>query len=1539
MRGKQGDIFTTVRTEGALLPSDILRRIVESDRELEGLDPESYHLEKSEKINEAVNRAWFRCLGAWRMFKSAKEKLPDADIGTTTTRERWLLVLFQELGYGRLMTSKAQEIGGNTYPISHSWNHTPIHLVSFRQELDHRTPGVAGASRLSPHSLVQEFLNRSEAHLWGIVSNGLSLRILRDNLSLTRQAYVEFDLESIMEGEIYTDFVLLYLLLHQSRLEAENPEDCWLERWSKEAQERGTRALDRLRDGVEQAIIALGQGFLAHPENTALRSALKEGTLTSLGYYQQLLRLIYRFIFLFVAEDRDIIPLPELPPETKKRYEYYSLSRIRSLAGRRRGTRHGDLWQGILTTFKCLEKGNLTVGIPALSSFLFSPESLPNINACKLANDAFLNAIRGLSYAEENRLLRSVDYRNLGTEELGSVYESLLELHPELNIEAFTFNLKTYAGSERKTTGSYYTHPSLIRCLLDSALEPLLNDAMKSPDPEKALLDLKVVDPACGSGHFLIAASHCIARNLAVVRTGEGEPPLSVLRDALRDVVSHCIYGVDINSLAVELCKVALWLESLDPYKPLGFLDHRIKCGNSIIGATPELLTKGIPDDAFKPVEGDDPAVAASIRKKNKEERKGQQNLFTISESSTDWTEAVTAYAACSSLPEDDIEQVAEKARQYETLLNDSVIRFQHELADLWTATFFWPLTTETYDTVPTQDKFRRHRDGAYALDRKTAGQVKALAEKHRFFHWHLEFPEVFMKGQGFDCNLGNPPWERIKLQEKEFFIQRDPEIANAPNASVRKRMIAKLPETNPALWKAFVSAKRMSEGESHFLRASGRYPLSAVGDLNTFQIFAGLFRELLSGKGRAGLVVPTGIATDDTNKQFFADLTEKKALASLYDFENREGIFPAVHRSYKFCLLTMGGSNAASNGTDFAFFLTNTAQLHESDRHFKLSSEEIALLNPNTHTCPIFRSKRDAEITKAIYRNVPVLIDESKGEAGNPWGISFLRMFDMANDSNLFRTREQLEADGWELKGNVFEIDGKRYLPLYEAKMVQPYDHRAAHVVLSTTAMVRQGQPDYFSDKEHADPFCSPMPRSWVPEKAIIDRLASVWAKKWLIGWRRVSSPTNERTYLPNVFPLAAAGDSIFLLLPSHSMAHDLACLIGNLNAFIFDFASRQKMGGINLSFFIASQLPVLSPSCYAYTASLFISNIVNSKTFLRHWLSIRVIELTYTAYDMKPFAEDIWAECYPDPATRPTMPPPFIWDEERRFKIRCELDAQFFHLYGINRDDADYILETFPIVKRKDIAQYGEYRTKNLILEIYDAMQHAKETGQTYQTLLNPFPGPPQTADGSFISMYQLDRANWPTHIHPPRPDWDKSILDAWFNVCQKQWNYLEEDQIFPWDSRETFIYALIPYLIQEKPGAKFEFYRDAASLASCPERLETLLLDDNLRNEYRQLIFDNVWMKFPKDHRIRPRLIRETLQNKQIIQTAADSGITTIHSSCSLPPLPKELKPVVTFILTAAGNLDKMQRHALESAEAAKMTFTWDELANELKTLCAA
>lgn len=1286
-----------------------MRRYIEGDRDLEGLNPESYHLEKSEKINEAVNRAWFRCLAAWRAFQAAIEKLLESDTGTTLTRERWLLILFQELGYGRLLVSKAQEIGGNTYPISHLWHRTPIHLVSFRQDLDRRAPGVAGAARLSPHSLVQEFLNHSDDHLWGVVSNGLHLRILRDNISLTRQAYVEFDLEAIMEGEIYTDFVLLYLLLHQSRLEAEKPEGCWLEKWSREAQERGTRALDRLRDGVEAAITALGQGFLAHPENNGLRKALQEGTLSPLGYYQQLLRLIYRFIFLFVAEDRGLIPLSDISPDCRKRYAFYAIARLRRLAGRRRGTRHGDLYAGLLVTFRCLEKGEPSLGIPALNGFLFSPEALPNLNGCGLANDALLTAVRGLCYTEENRILRPVDYQNLGTEELGSVYESLLELHPELNADAFTFTLKTYSGSERKTTGSYYTHPSLIRCLLDSALEPLLSAALKKPDPEEALLSLKVVDPACGSGHFLIAAAHCIAKGLAVVRTGEGEPPLEALREALRDVVANCIYGVDINPLAVELCKVALWLESLDPRKPLGFLDHRIKCGNSIIGATPELLKEGIPDEAFKPIEGDDPAVATSIRRKNKEERKGQQDLFMIQESSSDWREAASAYATWASLPEDNIKQVSEKTRRYEILLEGQAVRYQHELAGLWTAAFFWPLTKETYDTVPTQDVFRRLRDGAYALAGKTAGRVKALAEEHRFFHWHLEFPEVFIKRRGFDCVLGNPPWERIKLQEKEFFAQRDPEIANAPNAAARKRLIANLPETNPDLWKAFASAKRMAEGESHFFRTSGRYPLSAVGDINTYQIFASLFRELLSDKGRAGIIVPSGIATDDTNKLFFQDLMRSKSLICFYDFENTEGFFPLVDRNFKFSLLTMAGSADIIDSSEFACSLLNVDQLKHKSCMYRLNLEDIHLLNPNTLTLPIFSSQEEVELTKSVYSRVPVLIKEGPPEE-NVWKIKFMRMFDMTNDSKLFFTREQLESAGYILKGNRFLKEADLYLPLYEAKMIHQFDHRFSHSEQPVSGQRIRGSSVSINDEQHSDPFYFAMPRYWVSGNEVERRLRN----KWSLVFRDIAGAVaNVRTVVATIIGEAAVGNKAPLIIPGDRMATECAGLTANLNSFAFDYFARQKVTGVSMNYFILKQLPTIDPKKYQQACMWASYNTVQS------WILARIIELTYTAWDLQTFASDCGYSGSP-----------FVWNKERRFLLRCELDAAFFLLYGIDKEFVSYIMETFPIVRRRDEQECGEYRTKNLILEIYDAMQRAKETSQPYQTILDPPPADPRMA-----------------------------------------------------------------------------------------------------------------------------------------------------------------------------------------------------------------
>lgn len=601
--------FITVKTEGAILPPDLLERIHEGDRNLEGLQPEDYHLQAGERLNEAISRSWNRVLAAWHNFKAARPNVTQKDPGTSVTREKLLLPLFQELSYGRLLTAKAIELDGKTYPISHGWNNVPIHLLGFRIDLDTKTPGLAGAARTSPHSMVQELLNRSDDHLWAFLSNGNHLRVLRDNVSLVRQAYLEFDLNAMFEGEAYGDFALLWLLFHQSRVESARPEEFWLERWSRLAQEQGTRALDQLREGVENAITHLGQGLISHRANNELRVHLKSGHLTCQDYYRQLLRIIYRFIFLFVAEDRNLLFHPDADTMGKKRYQrYYSTVRLRRLAAGLRGGRHSDLYEGLkLVMHKLGEKGGCPeLGLPALGSFLWSAEAVSDLAACQITNQDLLDAVRSLAFTVDAGMRRPVDYKNLGPEELGSVYEALLELQPELNTDAGTFKLKVVGGSERKTSGSFYTHTDLINQLLKTALDPVIEDALTGTHPETSLLNLKVCDPACGSGHFLIAAAHRIAKKLAYIRTGDAEPSPEESRSALRGVISHCIYGVDMNPMAVELCKVNLWLEAIDPGKPLSFLDHRIQCGNSLIGATPALIAGGIKNDAFHPIEGDE---------------------------------------------------------------------------------------------------------------------------------------------------------------------------------------------------------------------------------------------------------------------------------------------------------------------------------------------------------------------------------------------------------------------------------------------------------------------------------------------------------------------------------------------------------------------------------------------------------------------------------------------------------------------------------------------------------------------------------------------------------------------------------------------------------------------------------------------------------------------------------------------------------------------------------------------------------------------
>ncbi|CAG0971027.1 hypothetical protein ANRL3_01501 [Anaerolineae bacterium] len=1265
--------FTTIRIEGAILPPDLLQRIADGDASLEArsVSPEAYHLAKGEKINEAINRAWNRVLGAWAAFRAAADKLPESDPGTTLTRERWLLPLFAELGYGRLATAKAIEIAGDSYPISHGWQNTPIHLVGLGVDLDKRTPGVAGAARNSPHSLVQILLNRSENLLWAFVSNGLRLRILRDNKMLTRQAYVEFDLQAMMEGQVYSDFCLLWLLAHQSRVEADKPEECWLEKWSRAAAEQGTRALDQLRGGVEEAISALGRGFLAHPGNRDLRDKLYAGKLDAQDYYRQLLRLVYRLIFLFVAEDRGLLFNPNADTAARDIYSrFYSTAKLRALAERRRGTRHADLYHAVRLVMEKLggDLGCIEIGLPALGGFLFSPQAIPDLGACEIANHDLLDAIRALAFTMDRSARRVVDYKNLGSEELGSVYESLLELHPIINSDAHSFELKTASGNERKTTGSFYTPTPLINVLLDSALDPILDEACRKSNPEQAILALKVCDSAGGSGHIAIAAARRIAKRLATIRTGDEEPSPDAMRTALRDVITHCIYVVDVNPMAIELCKVNLWMEMQDPRYPLSFLDAHIKCGNSLIGVAPGMDIDEIPDEAFNPVTGDHKPTAASLKKRNKGERtSGQLPLMvTVLESLDDLKHWVAERARqLNAMPEENAAQVQAKSEAYRQLTESEKYARKKLEYDLWTAAFFWQIKApdaEMSVVAPTQSELARLRRGE-KLNPDLVRGVQALAERLRFFHWELEFPEVFEQG-GFDVKLMNPPWERIKLQEEEFFAARDPQIVTAPNKAARQKLINALPKKNPALALEFENAKHDAEATSKFVRESKRFPLTAVGDVNTYALFAEHARTVLNAKGRAGIILPTGIATDDTNKQFFATIVRGHNLASLYDFENRGHLFSALHTKTKFCLLTI--SAIPINQASFCFMATEIADLKDPRILFELSARDFVLFNPNTQTTTIFRTRNDVELTRKIYGQVPVLLIEN-GE--NPWGISFLRMIDMSNDSDLFQA-----------------TSGKDLVPLYEAKMFWHFDHR--------WATYRNDESQLLTNSDKDDPRCHIEPRYWVPEQEVEKRLeAKGWNQGWVLAFRNVTDSRNERSVVFSILPRYGVGNSAPLVIPEQKYAGYSHCLLANLNSIVLDYVARQKIPGMNINFFMVEQLPVLPPTVYTPADVDFIAP--------------RVLELVYTAWDMKPFAEDMGYHGEP-----------FRWDEERRAHLRAELDAYYARLYGLTRDELRYILdpkdvygddfpgETFRVLKEKEIKQHGEYRTRRLVLEKWDEL-----------------------------------------------------------------------------------------------------------------------------------------------------------------------------------------------------------------------------------------
>ena len=1191
----------------------------------------------------------------------------------------------------------------------------PVILAPHTIGLDESNPrfhgwGLSEASR-SATRFAQEFLNERDDFLWAIVTNGRELRLVRDNPSLTRPSFLSFDLTAILSGPgDFPAFAFLWRMLHSSRIEAGgsqssatalSAENSVWEKLHTRSAETGVRALDGLRPGVAAAIEILGTGFIR--QNPSIREALQNGSRTVAGYEQELLRLAYRFLFLFVAEERDLLHTPDTSSAVRKVYRQgYSMFRLKRLAARYAAgssDRHRDLYIGLRYVFKALAHGEPRLGLTALGG-IFGADECPHLNGAALTNADLLAAIRKLRFIDAGRHLYPVNYRDIGSEEIGSLYEGILELVPNYSEGSRQLTLVGAAGNNRKTTGSYYTPSSLVDKQVESALDPLLERAMKAPDPAQAILDLNVIDTSCGSGHFVVAAARRMASWLVAVRGVDTSP--AEYQRALRDVVRNCIYGVDINPLAVELAKITLWIESVVPGEPLTFLDSHFVCGDATLGIDNlKNLEHGIPNAAYKALTGDDKEICQKLAKKNRADLKamGRDREQGQMHMPTSVGDLASAFAALDAMPEETLADVEVKRAKHRELLASAGTNRLAQAADLFTAAFLErkthaesaensafsapsagnaPLraTASPREEIPTTANLLSLLTGSIAYEPPSPEMLAAAAQicrQNRVLHWPLAFPTVFEKG-GFDCILTNPPWDRIKLQEKEFFAARDLEIANAQNAAIRKRLIENLPESNPALFQSFLDAKRNADVASTFVHESGRYTLSNSGDVNLYSILAEVILHARRSSGFAGAVLPSGICSDDSNKRLFSAMVNGGILKSFLSFENEERLFPDVHHSFKFALVTIGESPS----TDFTFFNRQVASLADERRHFTLSAEDFALINPNTLTAPIFRSKADAELAKKIYRRVGVLWNETAGN-GNPWGISFRTLFHMSNDSALFLTSP-----------------GDNRLPLYEAKMIHQFDHRWA-----TYETGEEDARDVTLD-EKRNPSFEIQPRYWVEERHVIEKFDGS-VPKYLMGWRNVTNAIAIRTMIAAVFPAYGVGHSMPLFFTQQDAGCD-ACLLADFNSLIHDWGVRQKVGGVNLTFGYMNQIPTLAPSAYSQEDIDFIVP--------------RVLELTYTSHSLKGWAEALGYEGEP-----------FVFDPERRAILRAELDARYAKLYGLNEQELRYILdpadvygedypsESFRVLKEKEIAEFGEYRTRRMVLDAWKAQEEPFAVGDDYK------------------------------------------------------------------------------------------------------------------------------------------------------------------------------------------------------------------------------
>jgi hypothetical protein len=1072
--------------------------------------------------------------------------------------------------------------------------------------------------------------------------------------------------------------------------------------------------------------------------------------------------LLYRLLFILYAEDRDLLPVSD------PRYNDYALRPLRLEVGRRIArsdafsTSAARIWSHVADLSRIIDEGDSSVGIPPYNGGLFATAGTPLLTDTRVPDSVMAPVLDALSYERSSGERRYINYRDLSVQQLGSIYERLLEfdLVPD-GSGSLSIRPNLFA---RKSSGSYYTPDELVGLILDETIQPLIDDqldafrkaldkldtrdaenyqrgALRAVDPAEAILNLRVCDPAMGSGHFLVSlvdtlADHVldamaeatvlgahlnytsplaqkienirdiIFNNARAARWTIDEQQLDDRHIVRRMVLKRCVYGVDKNPMAVELAKVALWLHTFTVGAPLSFIDHHLRAGDSLFG----LWVRDAIDKA---------TVLGGELLWNDALRDAQQQAVAMRtiEMATD-TEIAEAHRSAEMWTDVEVQTGRLDGFVSFILALDwlNLDKAELGLVRLWLdGRFGEPLPISRGRKAPEEGRAKPHEVEAFTTIWRRA---RALIAEERFLNWQITFPGVWKnwasKGRegGFDAVVGNPPWDRIKLQQVEWFAARRPEIARAQRASDRTRLIARLKTDGDPLWDDFTRADQRAADAARVARKSGHYPLLSRGDINLYALFVERAHALVKPKGMVGLLTPSGITSDLSASAFFRKMAVGGHLKALYDFENRrtrhglEPFFPDVDSRFKFCILTASAGRTFP-ATSCGFFLQAVQELAESDRAFVMNAADFVAVNPNTGTAPIFRSRRDMALTTAIYGRLPVLVDRSGDGPVSAWPVRYFRMFDMTNDSHLFRTRAELEEreGAWAIGGNRFDSAKGEWVPLYEGKMVQAFDHRAASVVVNPENTNRPAQPLPTTPEQHVNPTWVADPQFWVQAPQGLGQHA------YTLGFKDVTAPTNVRSMIAAIVPSGAAGNTLPLLEIDPSAgrpdASRLVSVTANLNSIVFDYVARQKVQGQHLNWYIVEQLPVIPPVGYART--------FGPKT-AAEIVRAAVLELTYTAHDLAPFARDLGHVDAVGAAL-----PPFIWDEDRRLRLRAKLDALYFILYGVfdptdpaqSRDDIRYIYSTFPIVEREETARWGSYRSRDLCLAWINALMAGRPDG----------------------------------------------------------------------------------------------------------------------------------------------------------------------------------------------------------------------------------